>query len=115
MPFAHGCFTGGGIYVKRIGLFNWKATANKCGCYSVYTELEYTVLTGVLTDPKLAVFVTRADGSYSQWFGNILDRKYGNQTGTFLLNGSDLVWLDCGDSVDIRLYVGNALTICQIS
>lgn len=111
IPWTSNNFTAGGMYARRIGLLDWKATANKCGVYSVYCLLEYTVLFGDVANPKIAIFKTQPDGTYSQWMGDYLDKEFGNKTGSFVLQGSDLVYLDCGDSIDIRLYIDNAANI----
>lgn len=124
VPFSNKNFEGGGINVRRDGLYDWRATANKCGVYSVYAELEFTNISALtIADPQLAIFVTRAKYpalGAQQWyysfedglgFHNNLSRLWGNIGGSFVLNGSDLVYLDCGDFIDIRLYNGNLAAI----
>lgn len=111
IPWTTDNFTAGGIRPHVHGLYGWEATCNKCGCYSVYCELEIEMITGTIDDPKIAIFRTRPDGSYTQWFANNLDALFGAVGGSFTLRGSDLVYMDCGDSIDIRIWNGNATPV----
>lgn len=103
LPFSITDFNGGGMEITRKGLYNWRATANKCGVYRVSVGLHVVTNGGVyMTNPSIALAKLKPSG-YNLNYSDVLWRGFGNLT-EFWANGCDLIDLECGEGVELWIY-----------